>query len=186
MPSDRSFPVALDTGRLTLRRPRPDDLEQYCVRIYGDPAVMRMLPGGRPLALPEARLRAQTNLLGHWERHGFGPWLVIERGSAQLLGHCGLRFWPKTTDVEVLYALAPGAWGKGYATEAARRAVAIGFECLALGRLIAGAAVGNAGSIRVLTKLGMRPWQRREFHGLDLQMFRLDRAEWTAEATGGA
>jgi ribosomal-protein-alanine N-acetyltransferase len=176
--------VALDTERLTLRRPRPDDLDQYCARIYGDPAVMRMLPGGRPLPLPEARVRAQTNLLEHWERHGFGPWLVIERASGQLIGHCGLRFWPETTDVEVLYALVPDAWGKGYATEAARRAAASGFESLALGTLIAGADVENAGSIRVLGKLGMRPWQLREFHGLKLQMFRLDCAEWTARSTG--
>jgi len=126
--------TSVDTERLTLRRASENDLDVYCERIYGDPDVMRMLPGRAPLPMP----------------------------------------------VQVLYALESGAWGMGYATEAARAAFRAGFEDLRLDRLIAGADGENAASIGVLKKLGMKPWEQRDFHGLRLAMFTLHRAEWNA------
>ncbi len=172
--------TSVNTERLTLRRASEHDLDVYCERIYGDPDVMRMLPGRTPLPLPEARGRAHANLIQHWETRGFGPWLVLLKDSQRILGHCGLRIWPESQDVEVLYALESGAWGMGYATEAARAAVRAGFEDLSLDRLIAGADGENAASIGVLKKLGMSPWEERDFHGLRLVMFTLHRAEWNA------
>lgn len=166
------------TPRLLLRRAVEADIDDYCRRIYCDAAVMRMLPGRAALTLEEARVRARTNLLAHWEQHGFGPWLVVLPESGRVIGHGGLRFWPDSPDVEVLYALERDAWGKGYATEAAGAAVRAAFEELELERLIAGADLENAASRGVLAKLGLRPWQNREFQGLTLVMFELSRSEW--------
>ena len=166
------------TDRLQLRKATDADLTDYCRRIYGDPDVMRMLPGRVPLSLEEARPRARMNLIEHWERHGFGPWLIVLPRSARVIGHCGLRFWPETADVELLYSLEHSEWGKGYATEAAREAVRAAFEDLRLDRLIAGADAENVASQRVLGKLGLRPWERRGFHGLELLMFEMDVAAW--------
>jgi ribosomal-protein-alanine N-acetyltransferase len=124
--------------------------------------------------------RAHANLIDHWSEHGFGPWLVIEKAGQRVIGHCGLRYWPDSTDVEVLYALEPRAWGRGLGTQAARAAAAAAFDCLGLSRLIAGAVTGNQASIAVLRKLGMRRWARREFLGLELEMFSVSRQRWLA------
>lgn len=158
-----------------MRRLTPADLDAYCSTILGDPAVMKMLPGAEAMALEAARPRAWALMHDHWEQHGFGPWLLFERHSSRLLGHCGLKYWPQSDDVEVLYALAPMAWGQGYATEAARRAVQSGFDDLQLPRLIAAAARDNAASLRVIGKLGMQFWEDREFAGLKVKMFDLSR-----------
>jgi ribosomal-protein-alanine N-acetyltransferase len=166
------------TARLLLRRADEADLDDYCRRIYCDPSVMRMLPGRVALSLEEARVRARTNLIEHWVRHGFGPWLIILLESRHVIGHCGLRFWPDSPDVEVLYALEHDAWGRGYATEAGSAAVRAAFDELELDRLIAGADAENAASRHVLDKLGLRPWQRRDFHGLTLEMYEMSRVEW--------
>lgn len=174
------MPAELDTPGLILRRATESDLPGYCKRIYEDPRVMRMLPGQQVLTPESALPRVHANLVEHWHQHGFGPWVVIDKADQRLIGHCGLRYWPDTTDVEVLYALEPRVWGRGLATEAASAATAVAFDRLGLARLIAGAVAGNHASIAVLHKLGMRRWARRQFHGLELEMFQVSAKRWAA------
>ena len=101
--------ASVETERLRLRRCVEDDLDVYCRRIYADADVMRTLPGGQPVPLDEARPRARNYLIDHWERHGFGPWLVERLDNRRIIGHCGLRYWPNTEDVEVLYGFEPAS-----------------------------------------------------------------------------
>lgn len=170
----------IETTRLTLRRAAEADLASYCQRIYGDPEVMRTLPGGKALAMVEARSRASANLIDHWEQHGFGPWLLVAKQNERLLGHCGLRYWPETQDVEILYAIERPAWGRGYATEAAEASLAAGFGQLGLERIIAGVLPTNRASIRVLQKLGMQKWEERAFAGLHAVMYEMWRTQFVA------
>jgi RimJ/RimL family protein N-acetyltransferase len=61
-----------------------------------------------------------------------------------------------TPDVEILYAVGPELWRRGYATEAARAVLCWAFEFTDLPRVFAGADAGNTASFRVMEKLGMR------------------------------
>jgi RimJ/RimL family protein N-acetyltransferase len=77
--------------------------------------------------------------------------------------------------VEVGWRLARGAWGRGLATEGARAAVAEAFGPLGLARVIAIVEPGNARSLRVAARLGMRasadrvhPVTRRRLRVLEL------------------
>jgi ribosomal-protein-alanine N-acetyltransferase len=54
------------------------------------------------------------------------------------------------------YAIRADRWGKGYATDAARRMVAFGFGELQLHRISAAVGPDNAASIAVVRKLGMQ------------------------------
>ena len=56
---------------------------------------------------------------------------------------------------EVWYKIHNSYWNKGYATECLNCVLNFGFENLNLHRIIAGCAVENSGSIRVLEKVGM-------------------------------
>jgi ribosomal-protein-alanine N-acetyltransferase len=60
-----------------------------------------------------------------------------------------------TPAVEVGWRLARSAWGKGYATEAARAALTFGFEQVGLEEIVAFTAVGNQRSRAVMERLGM-------------------------------
>jgi RimJ/RimL family protein N-acetyltransferase len=60
-----------------------------------------------------------------------------------------------TPCVEIGWRLARGCWGRGYATEGARAAVAFGFERLGLEEIVAFTVPGNLRSIRVMEKIGM-------------------------------
>lgn len=80
---------------------------------------------------------------------------VTLRDGGRLIGNAGIRLSADTPgEAEIGYELAPDEWGKGYATEAARAVVRFGIAELGVHRVTAWTVADNAGSIRVLEKLG--------------------------------
>ena len=146
---------AVETKRLYLRRFTEADRDAYYQCIYADAEVMRTLPAGKPIARQDFETRVTGLMVDHWREHGFGPWVVTHKADGALIGHCGLKYWPDSTDVEVFYALAKRYWGQGLATEGARASLHYGFEVCGLDHIIAAAFVDNAASRRVLEKIGM-------------------------------
>ena len=110
--------ATIETARLMLRRLQAADMDTYYERIYADPDVMRTLPAQRPISREEFDTRIPTFMIDHWTQHGFGPWAVIYKDNNQFLGHCGLRYWPDSTDVEVFYAFAKPYWGTAWRRKA--------------------------------------------------------------------
>jgi ribosomal-protein-alanine N-acetyltransferase len=117
-------------------------------------------------------------MVEHWTEHGFGPWVVIHKPDQQLIGHCGLRYWPGSSDIEVLYALDKHYWGQGLATEGARASLRYGFEHLHLERIMAAALVENQASRRVLEKIGMQYEKNFQFRGLAAAGYSLSRVDY--------
>ena len=87
---------------------------------------------------------------------GSGARPAIERASdGAFIGWCGLTRWnPVYRSASLGYCLADGAWGQGYATEAARAWLEWAFDALHLNRVQAATDTRNAASARVLEKLG--------------------------------
>ena len=152
----------LSTERLVLRPVTADDHAALLAH-WTQPEVRRFLFDG---AAPSAAEVAETieESIGHFAARGFGIWL-IELGSAaglagttaSLAGTAGLRPLEES-GLEIFYSLAPGAWGHGYATEAARAVVEYGLGPLALPEVLAEVDEGNAASLAVVKRLGMTPY----------------------------
>jgi len=91
---------------------------------------------------------------------GYGLWAVERKDTAGFIGYVGL--WPATFPahftpaVEVGWRLAADQWGHGYATEAARAALAHGFDSLGLEEIVSFTSSVNVRSWRVMERLGMR------------------------------
>jgi RimJ/RimL family protein N-acetyltransferase len=146
----------LRTDRLLLRGWREDDLEPFAV-LNADPVAMEHLPGC--LTREESddlagRIRAQ------FASHGFGFWAVEVPRVSPFIGFVGLAV-PSfqahfTPCVEIGWRLSPPYWGRGYATEAARAALAFAFRQLRLSEVVSFTVPGNARSRRVMERLGMR------------------------------
>src|SRR5690606_26565150 len=86
---------------------------------------------------------------------------VVLRDEQRLIGRCGLKVADAAQREGALwYILHPAYWGRGFIPEAARALLAFGFGELGLHRVIVDCDPGNAASIRVAEKLGMR----REAH----------------------
>ena len=121
-----------------------------------DPRVYRTLwPWSFPPTIADVHsgLRRQSE---HWERHGFGLWLLRDRADGTFVGRGGLQY----TDVlgghavEVAWAVVPERWGEGLATEMAQAAVALAFQTLGLDEVIAVTLPDNVASRRVMEKAG--------------------------------
>jgi ribosomal-protein-alanine N-acetyltransferase len=170
----------VETERLYLRRFEDTDRDAYYQGIYADPDVMRTLPAGKPMAREDFDSRVTRLMVDHWRTHGFGPWVVVHKADQTLIGHCGLKYWPDSPDVEVLYALAKPYWGKGLATEGARASLRYGFEERRLDHIIAAAFVDNMASRRVLEKIGMTYTGETTFAGLTVAGYAIRRDEYAS------
>jgi RimJ/RimL family protein N-acetyltransferase len=165
--------VTLETERLRLRMFRADDFAPYA-RICADPDVMRYLGDGKTLTPPEA-WRQMATILGHWQLRGYGFWAVEERATGTLIGRIGLfnpEGWP---GLELAWTLGRDHWGKGYATEGARRALRYAFDDLQAPRLISLIRPANLASIRVAERLGETLEGRTQLYGGDVLVYGIDR-----------
>jgi ribosomal-protein-alanine N-acetyltransferase len=145
------------TARLLLRPLAEADRPAFAA-MHADASVMD--PIGGPLT-PAAADALLDQLRAGAARRGFGIWALEPRGGGPLIGVAGLWSpdWTAafTPAVELVWRLSRAAWGQGFATEAARAAVAEAFGPLGLPQLQAWTAVGNARSLAVMGRLGMRP-----------------------------
>jgi [ribosomal protein S5]-alanine N-acetyltransferase len=164
----------LRTPRLLLQRMREDDLADL-VRIHSDPVVMAMLGGVRSEAVTRAQL---ADLIAHWERHGFGPWMLRAPEDRRFLGRGGLRHVVVggRPEVELLYALMPDAWGRGLASELARESLRVAFTLLSLPDVVAFTQPDNARSRAVMERAGFRYERDIEHAGLPHVLYRLSAA----------
>ena len=102
-----------------------------------------------------------TSAEAHWARHGFGPLAVVERASGRVLGEAGLAAPGGRPGRRAhRHTLARAAWGRGYATEAARAVLRWAFAGLRLPRVVAVADPAN-------TRLAARPREARACGGTD-------------------
>jgi ribosomal-protein-alanine N-acetyltransferase len=106
-------------------------------------------------------------------------WVVRLRGPAAIIGFCGLRVRSNTPDPELLYALAPLYWGRGFATEAGRAVLGYAFEVLGLERVSAATDAPNLASERVLQRVGMRFSHRETVEGRETVFYVITRSALT-------
>ena len=147
--------VELRTERLLLRTWRDADREPYAA-LNADPVVMEHFPA--PLSRGESDAHVDR-ILAAFDEHGWGLWAVERADTGRLVGFTGLAVprhpLPFLPCVEVGWRLARSAWGHGFATEAAREALRVGFDEVGLDEVMSFTAVGNTRSRAVMERLGM-------------------------------
>lgn len=170
--------TTLTTDRLTLRLLVDADAAAYAAMRY-HPHVARWLPtvDGDPLANAQ---RTIAHFAQCWASNGHGPWgLFLDTGDGEgtLIGHGGLRVIPEFDgQTELLYALHPDAWGKGYATELGRAALRFGVEQRGLASIFAITKPDNIASQAVIRRLGMSYRRRVTYKDIEAVWFDIDRA----------
>jgi ribosomal-protein-alanine N-acetyltransferase len=144
----------LRTERLLLRPWRDEDLDPFA-RLVADPRVQEHFPS---VNTREEADEIAARIRRGFADHGFGLW-AVETPERPFAGYVGLARpafeAPFTPCVEVGWRLAAEVWGRGYATEGARAAVAHGFEVVGLDEIVSFTTPANVRSRRVMEKLGM-------------------------------
>src|SRR5260221_2910701 len=143
----------------------------------------------------EESAASMDHIRDHLVRHGFSLWaaeVIVPGGGVPFIGFIGLAIptfdAPFMPCVEVGYRLAFDHWGKGYATEGAKAALAFGFESAGLTEIVAMTAVGNVRSRRVMERLGMRRNPADDFDHPNIEtghvlrrhvLYRISAENWT-------
>jgi len=143
----------LDTPRLTIRPLNHGDAP-FILRLLNTPGFLRQI-GDRGVRTPADACRyIDEGPLASYRDHGHGLMAVISRDTDAAIGLCGLLRRAGLPAADLGYALLPEAMGRGLASEACAAVLADAGERLALDEVLAIVSPGNAGSLRVLAKLG--------------------------------
>ena len=170
----------IETDRLVLRRwDVTRDLDAWAA-ICADPAVMRYIGDGSVATRAECEERLEQFVTA-WRELGFGLFAVERRDTGEFIGNTGLAvpdFLPEILPaVEIGWRLGRAHWGQGFATEAARAALAFAWDPVGLDRVVSVHAVGNDPSGNVMQKIGMH-LDRETVHatnGRPVRVYAIDR-----------
>lgn len=149
----------LTTERLELWRPQGTD-EPDMFALMQAPAVWRHF--GQPVARADHVTRFLRNA-GSWPLHGYGSFVVRERGRAAIIGNCGVFYsWRGLGDdfddkPEAGWILADSHFGRGMAHEAMAAALAWFDQTHGPREVVAMINPENAPSIKLAGKLGFAP-----------------------------
>ncbi len=146
----------LTTPRLVLCPVTPRDHAALLAH-WTTPDVRRFLFDGGIMSADEVT-EAIEDSARDFAAAGYGVWLIHEKDRADLIGTAGLRPL-EHLGLEIFYSLAPGWWGEGYATEAARAVVEHALGPLGRPEVLAEVDEGNTASVAVVERLGMTPFE---------------------------
>ncbi|MGB3299110.1 MAG: GNAT family N-acetyltransferase [Phormidesmis sp.] len=176
----------LETARLRLRQWTEADKAPFA-QLNADARVMEFFP--------QALSRQESDALAERSTHaiatrGWGWWAVEVKDEHRFIGFVGLNSpsaeLPFSPCVEVGWRLDYPYWGKGYATEAAKAAIAFGFDVLKLDNIVAFTTLNNQRSQAVMRRIGMQRSPHTFMHpsvsaGCELQehcLYELSKADW--------
>jgi RimJ/RimL family protein N-acetyltransferase len=163
----------LRTERLRLRPIAESDVESW-IGLRGDPRTRKYSRSGVPVPPEEAR-QELLDACTSWRERSFGHWVISDLGGSfvgVIIVQPGRHEPPAP---ELGWIVVPEAWGRGFATEAARAVTADLFERTDLTCITSYLQAANTASRRVAEKLGMRLRERgtdssgRELEAYDLR-----------------
>ncbi|HZU87756.1 MAG TPA: GNAT family N-acetyltransferase [Stellaceae bacterium] len=176
----------LETRRLWLRWPRAGDAP--AIQRYSSKWEVARYTARIPHPYPAGE--AERYILAARQANAAGQDLILaiasNRGKREPFGMISLesRLEGRLT---LGYALAPEAWGKGYATEAARAIIDASFLLTHAVEILATARIENLASRRVLEKCGFvhqgvgREGAPARGGLVDIDRFRLERSAWAVD-----
>jgi len=149
------MPVVIETPRLHLSELDPERDAGLMLALLNDPGFIAGI-GDRAVRTLE---QAEEYLRGwhgaQYARDGFGHY-AIRLDDGTFIGTAGLIKRTDLSHPDIGYALLKAHHGRGYAEEAARAVLAHARDVLELPAICAIVSPGNAASVRLLEKLGLR------------------------------
>jgi ribosomal-protein-alanine N-acetyltransferase len=176
------YATVLDTPRCILRYPNLEDAPRLLSAFTSD-----RFPGDVPLGQIESLDGVNEwleRVFSAWQEGSAFTWTILEKETILLLGQVTLTFRSEPDIWALAYWVHPECWGKGYATEAARRILEFGFLELRASLIWAGVTHWNERSIRVVERLGLR-YVRDHPEGYEIidkkipiREYEITRSEW--------
>jgi RimJ/RimL family protein N-acetyltransferase len=176
------YTESLASERMLTRRLTLDDVPAW-TEFFEDPEAIRFFLSFLDPVSPAERARIWiVRQLARYAGQRYGLHALIEKETGQFLGQCGLlaQDIDGIAEVEVGYSLIKRHWGRGFAPEAARLFLDYAFTNLSVAYVISIIDRENINSQRVAEKNGLYRWKEAHWSGMDVYVYRMDRAQWEA------
>jgi ribosomal-protein-alanine N-acetyltransferase len=173
----------IETERLNLRRLDAGDAA-FILELLNDESFLHNIGDRGVRTIEDAVQYILKGPVESYARHGYGLWLVeLKNPAATPAGICGLVKRDTLPDADIGYAFLPRFWSRGYARESAAAVMSYASNALGLKRVLAIVSPNNAGSIKVLEKIGLK-FDRRVRLSEDAPEIMLFASDARAETTG--
>ena len=150
----------LETARLLLP-PWSDADTDVLARMAAEPRVVKYVGDGQCWSAEKAA-DVSRGVIEHWQAHGFGWRVAVEKKSGERVGLVALNFVGEGTagldadEHEIGWWLLPSAWGRGLASEGARAVCEECFTRVGAPSVVARLQPANVASAQVATRIGMQ------------------------------
>lgn len=164
--------IQINTERLALRQFDLSDAD-FILALLNEPSFIQNIGDRGVRTLADAEKYLENGPIPSYARNGFGLLAVTLTETGETIGMCGLIKRDALEDVDIGYAFLPKFWSQGYAIEAAQGAMKFAKDVVGLKRVVAIVDPANAGSVRVLEKLGMtfEKMMKLSADDIDLKLF---------------
>lgn len=173
--------IISQTPRLLIREIEIDDVEAV-FELNQNPNVIRYTSDPAFKTITDAQHLIETVIQPQYKNYGHGRWAVITNDTNTFIGWCGLKFMPELNQVDLGYRYMQHAWGKGYATEAAKASLSYGFDQFNYTQIIGRVMKQNLQSIKVLQKCGMTFSHEAELHEHPAFIYKISREDFLSHA----
>jgi RimJ/RimL family protein N-acetyltransferase len=115
-------------------------------------------------------------MLGHWHLRNYGPWIVVERASAEIIGRIGVWNPEDGPGLELGWVIRRSRWNQGFATEAAQAALRWIWQHVGEDHVISIIDAENYASCRVAEKIGERFERVQVVNGTKAKVYAVSRS----------
>lgn len=166
-----------ETDRLIARQLSLKDVPAL-TEILSDPEVMKFSVRG--VCDEEATRKFIDWCLECYSSYGIGPWALLEKGSGDLIGFCGVgpELLGEVEEINLGYRLARKFWSQGYATEAVKGVMQYAFDQKNCESVVVIIEPEHTASIRVTEKAGFGGYTVHEFHNRKVRLYRMTCEDW--------
>lgn len=146
--------MKIETKRLIFRKVEEKDVESL-FKLYNDEELTKYFVSGADKSVEQTIVRIQ-NLKFHWEKFGFGDFILLHKDNSKIVGYAGLHYKANGGNVNISYIIDKSLWGIGLGKETCLALVYYGFKILGLNKVVAEIDPENINSIRLIEKCGFK------------------------------
>lgn len=170
--------IVAETERLIIREIHLTDVDGL-FELDADPEVHRYL-GNKTVTGKDQVVTLINAIRQQYIDNGIGRWAIIDRKTTEFIGWTGLKFVTEIINnhknyYDLGYRLIRRYWGQGIATETAYVSLQYAFDKIYANEVYAMADCENAGSNRILRKVGLRHIETFDHEGIEYNWYRIDK-----------
>ncbi|MBZ9635185.1 GNAT family N-acetyltransferase [Clostridium sp. FP1] len=157
--------MKIQTKRPIFRKVEEKDNENL-FKIYNDEVLTKYFVSEVDKSLEKTKIRVQ-NIKFHWEKFGFGDFILLHKDNSKIVGYGGLHYKVDGGNVNISYIINKSFWRTGLGKETCLALIYYGFKILELNKIVAEIDPENINSIRLIEKCGFKFSRTMDWNGFE-------------------